>query len=103
MSTPHLNFGTFGRKPSAVLTAACSLAASAGSPLGATSFSRLSEQAQDLLVRAAMGEFNDSPPPEITDSVKAEIAQWASEPDAENVPALAQSGGGKSTTKEQNS
>jgi len=86
MSTPHINFGTFGRKPSAVLAAACSLAASAGSPLGATSFSRLSEQAQDLIVRAAMGEFNDSPPPEIADSVKAEIAQWASEPDAENKP-----------------
>lgn len=50
--------------------------------LGATLFCRLSEQAQDLIVRAAMGEFNDSPPPEITDSVKVEIAQWASEPDA---------------------
>jgi len=84
MSTPHINMGTFGRKPSAVLTASCALAASAGSPLGATSFCRLSEQAQDLIARAAMGEFNDSPPPEITDSAKAEIAQWASEPDAEN-------------------
>lgn len=89
MSTPHLNFGTFGRKPSAVLTAACSLAASAGSPLGATSFCRLSEQAQDLIVRAAMGEFNDSPPPEIPESVKGEIAQWVSEPDAENERTLA--------------
>lgn len=84
MSTPHINIGTFGRKPSAVLTAACSLAASAGSPLGVTPFSRLSEQAQDLIVRAAMGEFNDSPPSEIPESVQAEIAQWASEPDAEN-------------------
>lgn len=84
MSTPHINMGTFGRKPSAVLTAACSLAASAGSPLGATSFCRLSDQAQDLIVRVAMGEFNDSPPPEIAESVKAEIAQWASKPDAEN-------------------
>jgi hypothetical protein len=48
-----------------------------------------------LLVRAAMGEFNDSPPPEITDSVKAEIAQWASEPDAENAK-LCREGGEKS-------
>lgn len=87
MSTPHLNIGTFGRKPSAVLTAACSLAASADSPLGATSFCRLSEQAQDLIVRAVMGEFNDAPPPEISNPVKAEIAQWASEPDAENAKA----------------
>lgn len=81
MSAPRLNFETFGRKPSAALTAACSLAASAGSPLGATSFCRLSEQAQDLIVRAAMG---DAPPPQIPESVKAEIAQWASEPDTEN-------------------
>lgn len=84
MSTPHLNPGRIGGKPAIILTAACSLDASAGSPLGATSFCRLSEQAQDLIVRAAMGEFNDSPPPEIAESVKAEIAEWASEPDAEN-------------------
>lgn len=83
MSTPHLNPGRIGGKPAIILTAACSYA-SAGSPLGATSFCRLSEQAQDLIVRAAMGEFNDSPPPEIAESVKAEIAEWASEPDAEN-------------------
>ena len=55
MSTPHINMGTFGRKPPAVLTAACSLAASAGSPLGATSFSSLSEQAQDLSVLLEVG------------------------------------------------
>ena len=89
MSKPHLNIGTFGRKPSAVLAAACSLAASAGSPLGVTSFSRLSEQAQDLIVRAMMGEFDDAPPQDIPDEVKAEIAQWASEPDAENAGHLA--------------
>lgn len=73
------------KNPSAILTAACSLVASAGYPLGVTSFNRLSEQAQELIVRAVIGEFNDASPPEIPESVKAEIAQWVSEPDAENL------------------
>lgn len=40
-----------------------------------TSFSRLSPIAQDLIVNAIMGEYNDNPP-EMTDEVRAEIAAW---------------------------
>lgn len=45
---------------------------------GSTAFARLSEEAQDLIVRAFLGEFDESPPPETPESVKAEIADWAS-------------------------
>ena len=47
----------------------------------ATPFCYLSEHAQDLIVRAAMGEFDNAPPPEIPDEIKAEIAKWATEPE----------------------
>ena len=51
---------------------------------GSAAFARLSEEAQDLIVRAFLGEFDDSPPPEMPDSVKAEIADWASKDEEEN-------------------
>lgn len=44
--------------------------------IGLTRFSRLSQEAQDLIVGALIGEFNDSPP-EISESVRAEIQEWA--------------------------
>jgi len=51
---------------------------------GATAFATLSKDAQDLIVRAFLGEFDESPPPEIPESVKAEIADWASKDEEEN-------------------
>lgn len=47
----------------------------------ATEFSRLSLEAQDLIVRAATGQFEDGPPADIPESVRAEILAWASAPD----------------------
>lgn len=49
-----------------------------------TPFSRLSQEAQDLIVSAMVGEFDESGPPEIPESVKAEIADWASKDEEEN-------------------
>ncbi len=46
---------------------------------GTTTFSELSEEAQDLIVRAVLGEFEDGPP-EISEEVRDEIALWASSP-----------------------
>ena len=51
---------------------------------GSTAFATLSKDAQDLIVRAFLGEFDESPPPEIPESVKAEIADWASKDEEEN-------------------
>ena len=65
---------------------------------GSTAFARLSEEAQDLIVRAFLGEFDDSPPPEMPDSVKAEIADWASKDEEENVKADARPKPKDSTT-----
>lgn len=48
-------------------------------PSGNTSFSNLSEIAQDYIVRAVLGEFHENPPQNIPDDVKMEIAKWASE------------------------
>jgi hypothetical protein len=51
---------------------------------GSTAFASLGEEAQDLIVRAFLGEFNDSPPPEVSGRVKAEIADWASKDEGES-------------------
>jgi hypothetical protein len=45
---------------------------------GQTSFSKLSQEAQDAIVWAAMSG-DDETPPKLSDGVKDEIRQWASE------------------------
>jgi len=45
---------------------------------GQTSFSKLSQEAQDAIVWVAMSG-DDETPPELSDAVKDEIRQWASE------------------------
>jgi hypothetical protein len=45
---------------------------------GQTSFSKLSQEAQDAIVWAAMSG-DDETPPKLSDAVKDEIRQWASE------------------------
>ena len=44
-----------------------------------TPFSRLSPEAQHLIVSALMGEYTLSGPPEISPAVKAEIEAWGKE------------------------
>jgi hypothetical protein len=46
-------------------------------PTGYQTFRFLSEEAQSLIVRAFVGEFDGGPAPSIPESVKAEIAEWA--------------------------
>ena len=48
-------------------------------PNGSVYFDELSPTAQDFIVRAAMGEFNLSPPKDMPEEVKAEIRRWAYE------------------------
>jgi hypothetical protein len=45
---------------------------------GETAFAVLSQDAQDLIVGAILGEF-DSGPPEMSPEVREEITQWAEE------------------------
>jgi|GEM_PF-3083488 len=45
---------------------------------GQTSFSKLSQKAQDAIVCAAMSGY-DEPPPKLSEAVRDEIRQWASE------------------------
>lgn len=45
---------------------------------GQTSFSKLSREAQDAIVGAAMSG-DDETPPKLSDAVKDDIRQWASE------------------------
>jgi hypothetical protein len=45
---------------------------------GQTSFSKLSQEAQDAIVWAAMSG-DDEAPPKLSDAVRDEIRQWASE------------------------
>lgn len=80
MPKPHLSFGTFGRKPTLfTMAAACPMSDTDPTKLvGKTPFSKLSQQSQDLIVSAALGESIDATIPE---PVKQEIAQWCSEPD----------------------
>ena len=49
--------------------------ATASEPEGDTDFTRLSEAAQDLIVRSMLGEF-ESGPPDMPESVREEIQQW---------------------------
>jgi hypothetical protein len=39
-------------------------------------FNKLSKEAQDLIVRASVGEFDDCEPPDISEEVKEEISRW---------------------------
>ena len=41
-----------------------------------TPFSRLSFEAQELIIDAALGKFSAGNPPEIPESVKQEIIDW---------------------------
>ncbi len=59
----------------ALLSALATLAETSA-PAEDTEFAKLSDEAQDLIVRAAVGEFEDGPP-EIPDRIKEEIRQWA--------------------------
>jgi aspartate/methionine/tyrosine aminotransferase len=43
---------------------------------GTTAFSQLSKEAQDLIVSAAIGEFDESNPPEMSQAVREEIENW---------------------------
>jgi ATP-dependent Clp protease ATP-binding subunit ClpA len=40
-------------------------------------FQDLSPEAQDLVVRAALGEFDETGPPEIPEAMREQITQWA--------------------------
>lgn len=44
-----------------------------------TDFSRLSQEAQDAIVGAMVGEYENGPP-KLSESVKAEIRAWAEIP-----------------------
>lgn len=45
-------------------------------PQEETDFARLSSAAQELIVDAVLGVYDDGPPSNISESVKEEIAQW---------------------------
>ena len=83
MNSPHINIGTFGQKPLAAEMVASGLGSLVETP-SPHHFSTLTEEARDLILRATMGEFDNSPP-EISDKLKAEIIQWAMEPDVGDV------------------
>jgi len=42
-----------------------------------TSFSKLSSTAQDLIIDALMGKFDESGPPEMSPEVRAELEAWS--------------------------
>ena len=46
---------------------------------GKTDFEKLSEEAQCLIVDAVLGIYDDTEPPKISENVRAEIANWASQ------------------------
>ncbi len=58
------------------ILAALSMLAGDPNPEGTTAFSRLSQEAQDLIVGATMGEFESGPPP-MSEEVREEIRIWA--------------------------
>ena len=58
----------------------------AGAPDGTTRFSRLSEEAQEIIVSSAVGEYDQSGPPPMSDAVRAELLAWASEKDDPQEP-----------------
>ncbi len=48
----------------------------AGNTPGHTAFSRLSEEAQQLIVNSLLGMYDQFGPPEMSESVRAEIVAW---------------------------
>lgn len=88
---PHINIGVIGggQRHFSILAALESFSAMAGSPPpGETAFSRLSEAAQDLIVSALLGEFDETGVPEMAPEVRAELEQWASETREDKNPIL---------------
>lgn len=56
-------------------------------PQEETDFARLTPAAQELIVDAVLGVYDDEPPSDIPESVKEEIAQWcARKPEDEHEP-----------------
>jgi hypothetical protein len=45
--------------------------------VASTAFSLMSQKAQEFVINAAMGEYDESGPPTIPNNIKAEIATWA--------------------------
>jgi len=83
---PNIHIGMIG-KPSKASMSLAALSSLAAMPCSqeeeSTSFSKLSAEARKFIVNAMVGEY-DNAPPEIPESVKAEIAEWAYAPDDEN-------------------
>ena len=50
---------------------------------GTTRFSRLSEEAQEIIVSHAVGEYDKSGPPVMSDSVRAELLAWGLDDEGE--------------------
>jgi len=65
--------------PSTLLAAAGMLGAMSPQPVGDTPFSRLSPEAQGLIVQATLGAFEESGPTDMSDEVREEITAWAME------------------------
>jgi len=72
------------KKTTAILAVASAFASIAeGSqhpqPNEPNSFTRLSPEAQDYIVDAMLGVYDEKPPEDIPESVKKEIREWANE------------------------
>lgn len=67
--------------PAQVLLAAAAIATHDDLEEGTTPFAYLSDEAKDLIVRSACGEFDNCPPPPMSDEVRAEIKKWCQEED----------------------
>lgn len=83
MSKPHTKVGVIGAASRPTLPAPLLLGQCLGGPIateGETSFCRLSEEAQNLIIGALLGDYDKLGPPEIPESVKNEIAHWVAEP-----------------------
>jgi hypothetical protein len=49
----------------------------AGAPDGTTRFAKLSQEAQDIVVSSAIGEYDETGPPAMSDAVRAELLEWS--------------------------
>lgn len=65
-----------GRSSAAIAFAAAAGLFPSGRPEGDTHFSRLSEEAQELIVNAVLGMYEDGPP-EMSDEIHKELEAWA--------------------------
>ena len=75
------------RRPcyASLVAAYTALAAEPLTPEGSPTFYALSQEAQDAIVWAAMSD-DDETPPALSESVQAEIREWASSHNAKSVP-----------------